>query len=67
MRLGEAVIDLLARDLDRLEAVRLAQIVLAGEIGQARWWEGDTARAFDRSARLDAVGRDDVAAAWLIK
>lgn len=38
--------------------------VLAGEIGQARWWEGDTARAFDRGARLDAVGKDDVAGAW---
>jgi zinc protease len=37
---------------------------VAHAVGEARWWEGDTARAFDRDARLDAVTRDQVAAVW---
>lgn len=37
---------------------------LAGELGQERWWRGDTRLAFTRMDRIDAVTRDDVAAAW---
>jgi zinc protease len=36
----------------------------AHEIGESRWWLGDARYAFERSARIDAVTRDDVAAAW---
>jgi zinc protease len=36
----------------------------AHDIGQSRWWLGDTRHAFDRAARIDAVAKDDVAAAW---
>jgi len=36
----------------------------AREIGTSRWWLGDTRYAFDRAARIDAVTKDDVAAAW---
>jgi zinc protease len=36
----------------------------AEEIGQARWWEGDARLAFSRAERIDAVTRDQVAAAW---
>ena len=36
----------------------------AHEIGTSRWWLGDSRYAFDRAARIDAVTRDDVAAAW---
>jgi predicted Zn-dependent peptidase len=36
----------------------------AEEIGQSRWWEGDAQRAFSRGARIGAVTKDDVAAAW---
>ncbi|HEX4826426.1 MAG TPA: pitrilysin family protein [Candidatus Polarisedimenticolaceae bacterium] len=50
---------LLARARDGYRAENVAQ-----EAGQALWWEGSTARAFDRSARLEAVSREDVAAAW---
>jgi len=50
---------LLARARGDYRAENVAQ-----EVGQALWWEGSTARAFDRSARLRAVTRDDVAAAW---
>jgi zinc protease len=49
--------------LERSRADVFAE-ALAGEVGRARWWEGNTARAFDRDARLDAVTRDEVAAAW---
>ena len=36
----------------------------AEEIGQARWWLGDARLAFDRTARINAVTKEDVAAAW---
>jgi predicted Zn-dependent peptidase len=36
----------------------------AHEIGESRWWLGDARYAFERSARIDAVTREDVAAAW---
>jgi len=49
--------------LDRARGAYFAETV-AQEIGQARWWEGATERAFDREARLDAVTKDDVARAW---
>jgi zinc protease len=49
----------LVRAHDRFFAENVAQ-----EIGQARWWEGQSARAFDREARLEAVTKDQVATAW---
>jgi len=36
----------------------------ADQIGESRWWLGDAHHAFDRTTRIDAVTRDDVAAAW---
>jgi predicted Zn-dependent peptidase len=36
----------------------------AREIGTARWWLGDTRYAFDRASRINAITKDDVAAAW---
>ena len=36
----------------------------AQEMGQSRWWLGDTRYAFDRASRIDAVTKDEVAAAW---
>jgi len=36
----------------------------AQEIGQAQWWEGDSRLAFDRAARINAVTKAEVAAAW---
>jgi zinc protease len=36
----------------------------AQEIGESRWWLGDVRRAFDRSARVEAVTREDVVTAW---
>ena len=36
----------------------------AQEIGESRWWRGDARLAFDRAARINAVTKDDVAAAW---
>jgi len=36
----------------------------AQEIGQSRWWMGDTSYAFDRTSRIDAVTKDEVVAAW---
>jgi len=36
----------------------------AEEIGQARWWEGDSRLAFTRAARIESVTKDQVAAAW---
>jgi zinc protease len=36
----------------------------AKEIGESRWWLGDASYAFERSKRIDAVSRDEVAAAW---
>jgi len=36
----------------------------AEAIGQSRWWLGDAALAFNRTARINAVTKDDVAAAW---
>jgi len=42
--------------------------VLAAEraeaIGQSSWWLGDAGLAFDRATRINAVTRDEVAAAW---
>jgi zinc protease len=38
--------------------------VRAQEIGQSRWWLGNARYAFDRASRIDAVSRDQVAAAW---
>jgi zinc protease len=49
----------LSRARDGYFAERMAQ-----HVGQARWWEGDPRRAFDRGERIEAVTRDDVAAAW---
>jgi zinc protease len=37
---------------------------MANEIGEARWHRGDAAGALTWSDRLDAVTRDEVAAAW---
>ena len=36
----------------------------AREIGTSRWWLGDTRHAFDRASRINAVTKDEVAAAW---
>ena len=36
----------------------------AQEIGQSRWWLGDSRRAFDRGSRIEAVSKADVEAAW---
>ena len=36
----------------------------ANEIGQARWWLGNASLAFDRAARINAVTKEQVAAAW---
>jgi zinc protease len=36
----------------------------AQEIGQSRWWLGDASRALDRTSRIDAVTKEQVAAAW---
>jgi zinc protease len=36
----------------------------AREIGQSRWWLGDSRLALDRASRVNAVTVDDVAAAW---
>jgi zinc protease len=36
----------------------------AQEIGLARWWLGDSRYAFDRTSRINAVTKDEVAAAW---
>jgi zinc protease len=36
----------------------------ARDIGQARWWLGDAGRAFDRTTRINAVSKEEVAAAW---
>lgn len=36
----------------------------AGTIGQARWWQDDERRAFDRTARVDAVTLEQVRSAW---
>jgi zinc protease len=38
----------------------------AREIGESRWWLGDTRYAFERTARIEAVTREDVAAAWRV-
>ncbi len=38
----------------------------ADAIGTSRWWLGDTRYAFDRTSRIDAVTRDEVAAAWRV-
>jgi predicted Zn-dependent peptidase len=53
------------RALRREEADRAYYAAaIADEIGSARWWEGDATRAFNREARIDAVTREQVAAAW---
>ena len=53
------------RALRREEAVKtFYAAVKADAVGRARWWEGDAGRAFDRGARIEAVTRDQVAAAW---
>jgi zinc protease len=44
------------------EGVYAAEV--AHTVGEALWWEGQSSRAFDRAARLDAVTKDQVAAAW---
>jgi zinc protease len=36
----------------------------AQKIGQARWWQGSASLAFDRAARINAVTKDQAAAAW---
>ncbi|MBP7146883.1 MAG: insulinase family protein [Acidobacteria bacterium] len=36
----------------------------AGAIGRARWWQGDERLAFSRAAAIEAVSREDVAAAF---
>jgi zinc protease len=36
----------------------------AQEVGQSRWWLGDARYAFDRASRINAVTKDEVAAAW---
>jgi predicted Zn-dependent peptidase len=36
----------------------------ASEIGTSRWWLGDARLAFDRAARINAVTKDQVTAAW---
>jgi zinc protease len=36
----------------------------ANQLGEARWHEGDTRAAFERTARIEAVTRADVAAAF---
>ena len=36
----------------------------AEEFGKARWWRGDASYALDPAARINAVTKDDVAAAW---
>jgi len=41
----------------------LAESVADG-VGRARWWRGSSARAFDHPQRIDAVTREQVAAAW---
>lgn len=38
----------------------------AEDIGMSRWWLGDTRRAFDRASRIDAVTKNEVAAAWRV-
>jgi len=38
----------------------------ASEIGTSRWWLGDAQLAFDRAARINAVSKDEVAAAWRV-
>jgi predicted Zn-dependent peptidase len=38
----------------------------AAEIGESQWWLGDSRRAFDHAARVEAVTKDDVLAAWRI-
>ncbi|HZN54768.1 MAG TPA: pitrilysin family protein [Candidatus Polarisedimenticolaceae bacterium] len=37
---------------------------MASSVGRARWWLGSSARAFDDVERIDAVTREQVAAAW---
>jgi len=37
---------------------------LADRVGRERWWRGDAGLAFTRAARIGAVSREDVAAAW---
>ena len=37
---------------------------LADDLGRERWWRGDTRLAFTRIEQIDAVTKDDVAAAW---
>ena len=36
----------------------------AREIGTSRWWLGDARYGFDRASRINAITKDDVAAAW---
>jgi predicted Zn-dependent peptidase len=36
----------------------------AEEIGRSRWWLGDARLAFNRTDRINAVTREEVAAAW---
>ena len=38
--------------------------LLAETIGAERWWRGDATLAFERAERLDAVTKEEVAAAW---
>ncbi len=53
------------RSLRRQEATRAYfPAAMADAVGRARWWEGDASRAFDREARIAAVTREEVAAAW---
>ena len=62
-----AVLDLMAI-LQRMSKDDARDFVFAAErassIGQSRWWLGDARHSFDRTARLNAVTKDDVAAAW---
>jgi zinc protease len=48
---------------DRLRASYFAQ-ERADALGRARFWQGDAARALDEDARLAAVSREEVAAAF---
>jgi zinc protease len=52
-----------AMKLRDLESHYFASSV-AETIGRARWWEGDARRGLDRIARIEAVTREDVAAAY---
>lgn len=59
--------DSLAAAKRALRGERLRRVYFADEradaIGRARFWEGSVDRAFDEAARIDAVTREEVAAA----